>query len=250
MVALCLCSALNAQNAAESAPGTPSRSNVSTNLLQYVETLSNQTNQISYTLGVNIARNLQARFPAINVDFLQLGLQDVFTTQKLKMSDQAISQALVQYEQISTAHVQQTLEELKSQNLAEAKRYLEENGKKESVVSLPSGLQYRIISPGQGPKPSPDGIATVQLHVMTPPSSDGSRPGRTVESTLEGAQNDPVQIDIGNALPFWREALPMMSVGAKWELYVPPTLAYGESGSDKVNPNELLIYYVELVDVR
>jgi FKBP-type peptidyl-prolyl cis-trans isomerase len=208
-----------------------------------METLADETNRISYAIGVNIARNLKANFPSVNLSFLRLGLDDVFNDEKLKMPEDYINASIARYNEISTAHVQKKVEDFKTVNLQNAERFLEQNGKKEGVVTLPSGLQYRVLSPGQGSTVKPDATVMAEVHGKT-------LAGYTVESTLAGERRGPTSIRVSEALPFLKEALSQMSLGTKWELYVHPKLAHGETGSEKVAPNELLIYSIEIVGIQ
>lgn len=251
-VAIALLSAPLLLTAAENTPATspspaaPPAATPATgtnSLLEHMETLADETNRISYAIGVNIARNLKANFPAVNMDFLRLGLADVFDENRLKLDEDRINASIARYNELSTAHVKQQVADFKAANLRNAERFLEQNGKKDDVVTLPSGLQYRVLSPGKGVTPKPDGMAIVQYHGR-------ALSGRTVDSTLDGSKKGPVYIAIKDALPFWREALTNMPLGAKWELYVHPKLAYGEKGNEHVEPNELLIYSVEVVGVQ
>lgn len=208
-----------------------------------IETLANETNRISYAIGVNIARNLQANFTVVNPDFLKLGISDVLEGGKVKINENTINASIARYNELANTHVQKKVEDYKADNLRNAERFLEQNGKKEGVVTLPSGLEYRVISPGNGPKATADGVAVVQYH-------GHNLMGAAVDSTLDGSRKGPDYISIKDALPFWKEVLPQMPLGAKWEIYVPPQLAYGEKGHDKIAPNELVIYTVEVVGVQ
>jgi FKBP-type peptidyl-prolyl cis-trans isomerase FklB len=234
-----------AQTTAPATPAADAPARKPNSLLEHMETLADETNRISYSIGVNVARNLQANFPSVNVDFFILGFQDVLirTNEHLKLSENYINQSIARYNELSTAHVRQKVQDFKAENLKHAEEFLEINGKKEGVVTLPSGLQYHVISPGKGPTPKPDGVAIVQYHGHT-------LAGNTVDSTLIGDNRGPKQMVIKEALPFWQEVLPKMPLGAKWELYVPPKLAYGDKGSDRVPPNELLVYSVEVVGLQ
>ncbi len=231
-----LLAATIASAAEEGAPATKPNA-----LLGSMETLLSETNRISYAIGVNVARNLQANFPQLNLDFFLLGLRDVLSNDRLKLNEDEINRAIARYNEISTSHVKKQVNDFKADNLQIAERFLGQNGAKEGVVTLPSGLQYRVISPGSTntPLPKPEGTAMVQYHGR-------ALSGRTVDTTLEGDKKGALSISIKDALPFWREILPKMAIGAKWEIYIHPKLAYGEKGSDKVAPNELLIYSVEV----
>jgi FKBP-type peptidyl-prolyl cis-trans isomerase FklB len=225
-----------AQPAGAPAPGL-------TSALPHIETLASETNRISYSIGVNAARNLQANFPSLNFEFFLLGLRDIYDAERLKLSEDQINASIARYNELSTAHVQKQVSDFKAVNLENAERFLEQNGKKEGVVTLPSGLQYRVLGKGQGPTPQPTGMAIVQFHGK-------ALNGRTVESTLDGDKRGPATIELAKALPFLREALSQMPLGAKWELYVHPKLAYGDRGTERIAPNELLIYSLEVVGVQ
>jgi len=237
-----------AQEPAKDAPaaaGAAARNPVG-GLVENMETLLSETNRISYAIGVNVARNLQANFPQLNFNFFLLGLRDVFDQEVLKLSEDEINRAIARYNEVSTSVVKKQFNDFKADNLFNADRFLELTGRKEGVTTLTPGLQYRVLSPGnpQAPAPKPDGTVLVQYHAT-------ALNGRTVDSTLDGTRKGPLHIQIKEApLPFWREILPKMHLGAKWEVYVHPKFAYGENGSDRAQPNELLVYKVEVVGLQ
>ncbi len=241
VIAATVLTAMGARAADEAAPAVKANA-----LLESMETFLSETNRISYSIGINVARNLEANFPQLNLDFFLLGLRDVLDkSPRLRLNEDEINRSIARYNEVSTAHVQKKFNDFKADNLQIAERFLEQNRAKEGVVTLPSGLQYRVLSPGtpNAPFPKEDGMAIVEYHGK-------ALNGRQVESTLTGTQRGPVTIQIKDALPFWREALPKMAIGAKWEIYIHPKLAYGETGGGKAEPNELLIYTVELVGIQ
>ncbi len=242
LVACAVSSVGAAENAVPAEPAGAPASGL-TSALPHIETLASETNRISYSIGVNAARNLQANFPSLNLEFLLLGFRDVYDGERLKLTEDQINASIARYNELSTAHVQKQVSDFKATNLENAERFLEQNGKKEGVVTLPSGLQYRVLSKGQGPTPQANGMAIVQFHGK-------ALNGRTVESTLDGDNRGPATIELTKALPFMREALAQMPLGAKWELYVHPKLAHGDRGTERVAPNELLIYSLEVVGVQ
>jgi FKBP-type peptidyl-prolyl cis-trans isomerase len=206
-----------------------------------METLASVKNQMSYALGINIARNLQQNFPNANVDFLVLGLRDVFSGNPPKLNEERINASIAKYSEEAARVSRDRIERLTEEKLEKAEAFLEENGKKEGIVTTPSGLQYRIISQGAGPKARPDGNATINYttRVMN---------GDIVESSvIDGVK--PVRIDMASTIPAWREALSEMPLGSKWDVYAHPKLAYGEKGTKAVGPNELLIFNIELLGV-
>lgn len=244
--AILLACAVSSVGAADNrAPAQPAGAPAAgfTSALPHMETLASETNRISYSIGVNAARNLQANFPSLNLEFFLLGLRDIFDEERLKMNEDQINVAIARYTELATAHVQKQVSDFKAVNLQNAERFLEQNGKKEGVVTLPSGLQYRQLSTGQGPTPQATGAAIVQFHGK-------ALNGRTVETTLDGENRGPATIELAKALPFMREALAQMPLGSKWELYVHPKLAHGDRGTERIAPNELLIYSLEVVGVQ
>jgi FKBP-type peptidyl-prolyl cis-trans isomerase len=126
-------------------------------------------------------------------------------------------------------------------NLLAGNAYLEANKVKKGVVLLPSGLQYEVLKEGDGPKPARD-------HVVVAHYSGRHIDGKEFDGT--DPSGEPASFPVAGVVPGWQEALPLMKVGAKWRLYVPPELGYGEEGSPPViEPNEVLIFEIELVKI-
>ena len=120
--------------------------------------------------------------------------------------------------------------------------FLTENGKRESVVTLPSGLQYEIITQGDGPKPSAHNTVTCHYHGTT-------IKGEVFDSSVRRGQ--PASFPLNGVIKGWTEALQLMPTGSKWKLYIPPQLAYGNrSISREIGPNSTLIFEVELISFR
>lgn len=141
--------------------------------------------------------------------------------------------------------IQQHLRELQSQRGAAAKeageKFLAENAAKPGVTVLPSGLQYKIITPGNGAKPGPQD--TVRCHYE----------GRLIDGTVFDSsyrRNAPAEFPVGGVIAGWVEALQIMPVGSKWQLYIPSDLAYGAHGAgDSIGPNETLVFDIELLGI-
>jgi len=122
-----------------------------------------------------------------------------------------------------------------------AAQFLAENQEKEGVVTLPSGLQYRVIEAGEGPAPEPGGRVVLQYTAKV-------AGGEQFDSSRE--RGGPVTVRLASTLAAWREAIPLMKRGAKWELFVPPGLGYGARGcGDAVEPYQALVFEIELIDV-
>ena len=126
-------------------------------------------------------------------------------------------------------------------NLEKGKKFMEDNGKKEGVITLPSGLQYQIVKAGNGAKPSSTDKVTVHYHGTL-------IDGKIFDSSVQRGQ--PAQFPVNQVIPGWTEALQLMTVGSKWKLWIPANLAYGErSPGGVIGPNETLVFDVELISI-
>jgi len=134
------------------------------------------------------------------------------------------------------------LQQKEKNNMEAGEAFLAENGKRESVVTLPSGLQYEIITQGDGPKPSAHNTVTCHYHGTT-------IKGEVFDSSVRRRQ--PASFPLNGVIKGWTEALQLMPTGSKWKLYIPPHLAYGNRGvSREIGPNSTLIFEVELISFR
>ncbi|HET6721713.1 MAG TPA: FKBP-type peptidyl-prolyl cis-trans isomerase [Chitinophagaceae bacterium] len=134
------------------------------------------------------------------------------------------------------------MEQKETDNLKAGETFLTENGKRENVVTLPSGLQYEIIKQGDGPKPLATNTVTCHYHGTT-------IRGEVFDSSLKRGQ--PASFPLNGVIKGWTEALQLMPVGSKWKLFIPPQLAYGNRNiSREIGPNSTLIFEVELISFR
>lgn len=134
------------------------------------------------------------------------------------------------------------MQQKENDNLKAGETFLAENGKRETVVTLPSGLQYEIIKQGDGPKPSASNTVTCHYHGTT-------IKGEVFDSSVKRGQ--PASFPLNAVIKGWTEALQLMSVGSKWKLFIPPQLAYGNrTVSREIGPNSTLIFEVELISFK
>ena len=134
------------------------------------------------------------------------------------------------------------MQQKENDNLQAGQDFLAENGKRENVFTLPSGLQYEIIKQGDGPKPLASNTVTCHYHGTT-------IKGEIFDSSVRRGQ--PASFPLNAVIKGWTEALQLMPVGSKWKLYIPPHLAYGNRGvSREIGPNSTLIFEVELLSFR
>ncbi|WP_299254722.1 FKBP-type peptidyl-prolyl cis-trans isomerase [uncultured Cytophaga sp.] len=199
-------------------------------------TYTTEKDQVSYSLGVNIATSLKNQgFEDLNLEAITTALSDVFNNKTLQINEEAGGQILNTYFQ-----AMQTKKH--SKNIEEGAAFLKANATKPDVITLPSGLQYKVLVEGSGAKPSASDKVTTHYH--------GTLINGTVfDSSVERGQ--PATFPVNGVIAGWIEALQLMPTGSKWQLYVPSNLAYGERGaSELIGPNTTLIFDVELLSIN
>ena len=200
------------------------------------QTFTTEKDLVSYSLGVNIATSLKNQgFEDLNLEALTAALSDVFSNQALQIDEEKGGQILNTY-------FQKMQENKHSENVEEGAAFLKANATKADIISLPSGLQYKVLVEGNGPKPKATDKVTTHYH--------GTLINGTVfDSSVERGQ--PATFPVNGVIAGWIEALQLMPTGSKWQLYVPSDLAYGTRGaSELIGPNTTLIFYVELISIN
>jgi FKBP-type peptidyl-prolyl cis-trans isomerase FklB len=193
-------------------------------------------NKLSYSLGASIAFNLKGQKISIESfeDFYN-GLKDVLTDNNLKLTESEINEEIQNYFEMQQKSIYQN-------NINEGEQFLEENSKRQNVVTLESGLQYEIIKEGNGEKPLLSDTVTTHYHGTL-------INGEVFDSSIRRGQ--PATFPVSGVIKGWTEALQMMSVGSKWKLYIPHHLAYGSQGAgNSIAPYTTLIFEVELIDIK
>lgn len=196
---------------------------------------SNELDKVSYSLGLSIASNLiSSGVKTINAEAFNDAMNTVFSGQMPEIMPDEANNILQDY-------FDKLQKEKGNEALEAGKAFLEENKKKEGVVVLPSGLQYKILTAGNGPKPKASD--TVKCHYE----------GRLINGQVFDSsfrRGEPAEFPVGGVIQGWVEALQLMPVGSKWQLYIPSNLAYGTHGAGQsIGPNETLIFDVELLAI-
>lgn len=194
----------------------------------------NTKDRISYALGVNFGQNLKNQGVDANLDLVRKGIDDALAS-KSQLTDAQLRETFTELRAQITAHMQEKAKE----NKAEGEKFLAQNATKPGVEKLPNGLQYRIITPGSGPSPATNDEVTVNYT------------GKLVDGTVFDSsekQGHPAKFRVNGVIKGWTEALLKMNKGAKWELFIPSELAYGERARPSIPANSTLIFTVELVD--
>lgn len=198
--------------------------------------LKTEVDTMSYALGINMADNLKRmEISDVNALALAMGIQDgLDTTKKVMTNEEAIEFLNKYFTKLQDAKAEITL--------AEGKKFLEENAKKDSVVVDSSGIQYKIITEGTGVTPTVEDVVKVNYR------------GTLVDGTVFDSSYDrgePAEFQLGRVIQGWQIGLQKMKVGSKYMLYIPAELAYGKNvrQGSPIKPNSVLIFEVELLDI-
>jgi FKBP-type peptidyl-prolyl cis-trans isomerase FklB len=198
--------------------------------------------KLSYTLGVNAGQNLQQQAIDIDPEMFARGLKDAMTGAKITLTDEEMLQIIMAFQKEAMEKQTLKMKEIAEKNKKIGEDFLAENKKKEGVKTLPSGLQYKIIKNGKGklPKLTDKVTANYRGTLINGTEFDNSY-----------KRGQPVKFPVNGVIPGWTEALKMMKAGSKWQLFVPPQLAYGEQGAGAIiGPNETLIFEIELLAIN
>ncbi|WP_257265370.1 FKBP-type peptidyl-prolyl cis-trans isomerase [Endozoicomonas sp. ONNA2] len=202
--------------------------------------LETESEKLSYSLGVSMAEQLK-KFDGINVNTVIKGVEDNIGNQILQLSPDEVSYfvdlAQAQKQDLEQAKYQKAARE----SLKKSQLFLVNNSKKPGIIVLESGLQYRVLTKGNGMKPSVTDLVTVHYE------------GRRIDGTLfesSYSRDQPATFQLNRVIAGWTEGIQKMPEGSTWELFIPSTLAYGSTGIPGIiGPNEAIIFKVELRDV-
>jgi FKBP-type peptidyl-prolyl cis-trans isomerase FklB len=213
-------------------------------------TLKTQKQKASYALGMKIGGDLkrQGVSPSVDAALTARGLKDALAGTKPLLTEEEEKTALMQL-QTEVRGAQQAMQQEAQAKAHEAgaparkagEEFLAENKTKEGVVTLPSGLQYKILTAGTGPKPTTSDTVTCNYKGTL-------LNGKEFDSSYKRGQ--PASFPVGGVIKGWTEALQLMPVGSKWQLFIPSDLAYGDHGAGPdIGPGETLIFEVELISI-
>ncbi len=205
-------------------------------------TLTTQQDKVSYSIGMDIGSTIQKQGLDVDPALVALGMKDAFANGTTLLTSEEAKDVLVKWQQ---EMMQKKVADMKKEadaNAAKGKAFLEENAHKEGVVTLPSGLQYKIVEEGSGKKPAASDVVTVNYKGTL---IDGT------EFDSSYARKQPATFPVNGVIKGWTEALQLMKTGAHWMLYIPAELAYGErQAGPKIAPNSTLIFDVTLISIN
>jgi FKBP-type peptidyl-prolyl cis-trans isomerase len=202
----------------------------------------NQKEKLSYAIGLEMGKGVRTQGIDVDPALLTQGLNDALSGGKPRMSDEELKQVITALQQDLRQKQTASQQAAGAENKAKGDAYLAENAKKEGVVALPDGLQYKILTAGQGKKPAESDTVLCNYKGTF---IDGTE----FDSSTQAGK--PVPFEVKNVIPGFKEVLQLMPVGSKWQVFIPSTLGYGERGAGSViGPNSALIFEIELVGIQ
>jgi len=202
--------------------------------------LPTEKEQISYTIGMAMGKQLAEIKDEVNLDTVVKAMRAQMAGEKLLLDDEQAKGIFEGFGQkMQAKQIAKAMADAKK-NLDSGAKFLAENGKKQGVVTTPSGLQYQVLTAGTGTKPSAD--SGVKVHYK------GSLlDGKTFDSSYD--RGEPAVMPLQGVIPGWSEGLQLMPVGSKYKFWVPATLAYGEQAPPMIGPNQVLVFEVDLLEI-
>jgi FKBP-type peptidyl-prolyl cis-trans isomerase len=204
--------------------------------------LKDDKDKASYSIGMDIGRTFRERHMELNAEALVKGLRDALAGGKTLLTEEQAQEALETFSREMAAKQLSARNALAPKNKEEGEKFLAANKDKEGVKTTASGLQYKVIKAGTGKAPQATDV--VRTHYR----------GTLIDGTEFDSsyrRNEPATFPVNGVIPGWTEALQLMPVGSKWQLFVPSKLGYGESGAgETIGPNATLIFEVELLGIE
>jgi FKBP-type peptidyl-prolyl cis-trans isomerase FklB len=200
--------------------------------------LKDTKDKVSYSIGLNIGFNFKKQNMDLNTDALMAGVKDAISGKKPLLDENQVRETMTTW----TKEITEKQKVMAEKNATEGEKFLAENKKKEGVKTTPSGLQYKVTKEGTGPQPKDTDTVTVNYRGTL-------INGTEFDSSYK--RGEPATFPVTGVIKGWTEALELMKVGSKYQLFIPPNLAYGERamGPD-ISPNSTLIFEVELVSIK
>ncbi|HEY3661653.1 MAG TPA: FKBP-type peptidyl-prolyl cis-trans isomerase [Chthoniobacterales bacterium] len=203
--------------------------------------LKNQKDKVSYSIGLDIGSTLKRQLIEVNPELLNKGIQDGLNSAKPLMTDEETKETMATFQKEMMEKQAAAKKAAGEKNSAEGKKFLEGNKAKEGVKTTASGLQYKVLKEGTGPTPKETDTVKVNYRGTT---IDGN------EFDSSYKRGKPAEFPVNRVIKGWTEALQLMKVGSKYQLFVPAELAYGERGAGSdIGPNSMLIFDVELLGI-
>jgi FKBP-type peptidyl-prolyl cis-trans isomerase len=205
-------------------------------------TLKTQKEKFSYSLGMKMGENLHKQSVPVDPAIMARGLRDALSGGKTLLTDDQAQAAIMEVQNDMRQKQQAKMQVEGAANKKEGEAFLAGNKGKESIVTLPSGLEYKILKQGTGPKPTANDTVVCNYKGTL-------INGTEFDSSYKRGQ--PATFPVSGVIKGWTEALQLMPVGSKWQLFIPSDLAYGDRGAGPdIGPDSTLIFEVELMSIE
>ena len=214
--------------------------NACTNDTGEQQALDSLQQKASYSYGVDVANRLKQQGIELDVQALNRGIADAYSGAELALPDEERLQAKTSFQAELRDALVKKQAEASAANLEAGKAFLEENAKKPGVITTDSGLQYKVITSGDGKQPKDTDTVTTHYRGTL-------IDGREFDSSYK--RGEPATFPVNGLIKGWQEALTLMPSGSTWMLYVPSDLAYGARGAGPIGPNETLIFKIQVHEV-
>ncbi len=209
---------------------------------QQATQLKDDREKVSYSIGLDIGSTFKKQYMDVDMDVLMRGLKDGMSGAKPAMSEEEVRATMTAYSKTMMEKQAQRTKESAATNLEKGQKFLEENKSKEGVKTTASGLQYKVLTEGNGPSPKDTDTVVTNYRGTT-------IDGKEFDSSYK--RNEPATFPVNRVIKGWTEALQMMKTGSKYQLFIPANLAYGERGAGQdIGPNSTLIFEVELLEIK
>jgi FKBP-type peptidyl-prolyl cis-trans isomerase len=203
--------------------------------------LTTEKEKQSYAIGLNVGRSLHRDDVDVDPKIVLQGLQDALAGGKVLLTDEQINTVMTDLKNQVRQQQEAKMEAAAVNNKKEGAAFLTANGSKPGVVTLPSGLQYKVLVAGNGPKPTATDSVICNYRGTLLDNTE-------FDSSYKRGQ--PSTFPVTGVIKGWTEALQLMPVGSKWQLFIPADLAYGERGRPPIGPNSTLVFELELVSIK
>ncbi len=205
------------------------------------EPIKTQKDKVSYSIGLDFGKNMKSQSVQLNLDILLRGIRDGLAETTPALTETEMRECMTTFQKEMMTKMQEKAKVTGEKNKKEGDAFLAENKKKPGVVTLPSGLQYKILKDGIGKSPKATDTVTVNYRGTL-------ISGKEFDSSYK--RGTPATFPLNGVIPGWTESVQKMKVGSKWQLFIPPNLAYGENGPGDIGPNATLVFEVELLEVK
>lgn len=204
--------------------------------------LKTEKDKVSYSIGLEIGSSFKKQSIDIDTDAVAAGIKDAISSNKPLLTENEVKEVMTAFQKGMAAKQAEKMKALAEKNSKEGEAFLTENKKKEGVKTTASGLQYKVITAGNGPMPKDTDTVSVNYRGTL---IDGT------EFDSSYKRGEAVSFPVNGVIKGWTEALRLMKVGSKWQLFIPSNIAYGERGAGgQIGPNATLIFEVELLSIQ